>query len=332
MKNTNTTTVVIAVLIASLASLGGAAGLSAHSSHAAPGSASPSASAPFHALAYLASSQASDGHWSNGNTSIQATALCLSAFLRMGESSSSHRYGKYVSKAYDWLAKAEPTTEKDRIAMIVALSDFYTLHRIPIAAEKVKDLLAVLNIADVGAWGDLLSYARLPAGATRPPSLAKIKDTDAKYEDCALNAVLESVDGYLQMYLTSQAKYRTGGKTWTVYQRTYTPLLVARQRADGAFSTENEADRPAATALAVMSFAQLHAGALQFCPAPEPKAEQEDTDAEIEIDIRVGTDGSMTTREVTPTESGSNINQALGLPPPPPEPEKLDLKALTSEL
>lgn len=283
----NTTTVVIAALLAILACHSGAAGLSAHTSHAARGSASPSASAPFRALAYLTSSQASDGHWSYGPAAIQATALSLSAFLRMGETVTSHRYGQHVSKAYDWLVKAKPATEQDRIAMIVALSDFYNLHRTPAAAEKVQNLLASLGTADVGAWGDFLSYTRLPAGATRPPSLAKVKDTDVKYKHRALNAVPESVDGYLQMYLTSHAKYRTGGKTWTAHQRTYTPLLIARQCNDGAFPSENEMDRPVATALVVLYLSQLHAGSSQFSPKPEPVKEPDNTDAEIIIDIGV---------------------------------------------
>lgn len=58
-------------------------------------------------LAYLASHQQADGHWSSGGypSDTGITGLCLMAFLAAGHQPNRGRYGLAMSEAVDWLAK-----------------------------------------------------------------------------------------------------------------------------------------------------------------------------------------------------------------------------------
>lgn len=254
-----------------------------------------SVAAPHRALAYLTSSQAQDGHWPDGTASIQSTAFCLSAFLRMGETIKAQNYGNTVKRASDWLHAAVPTSAQDSAATIVALSDFYNLHRTPATAQKVNNLLETLDIEQAGAWGDLLSYTRLPDGISRPSTLPPPKSSDTKYRSLPVNVGAQSVDDYLKLYLISHAKYRTGSKQSV-------PLTVATWQNNGSAIPSNHDSGNLAAALAALSFAQCMHGSSQFDPQQEHDQEEEDNGAGIEIDIRVGPDGNLITHEVKPGE------------------------------
>ena len=58
-------------------------------------------------LAYLASHQQADGHWSSGGypSDTGITGLCLMAFLSAGHQPNRGRFGLAISEAVDWLAK-----------------------------------------------------------------------------------------------------------------------------------------------------------------------------------------------------------------------------------
>ena len=266
---------------------------------------SPYVTAPFRACRYLVASQSPDGSWTNSSSRVQSTALCLSALLRMGNTRLSDTYGPAVTKAYAWLKEAPIRSGPDRVAAIIALSDFYNMHREPETTDRVRALLDSFDTKTSGPWTDLFSYTRLPDQDLMPQAVPKPHDTDQKYRALENHLNLKTVADYLAMYLTSHAKYRSGGRLWIDHNRTFTPQLVESQMKGGAFPAEEPADQPAVTALVIFSFAQLHAGASQFDPPWDrvPRPIDDDNDEAIEIDIRVGPDGSLTTHRVTPTNS-----------------------------
>lgn len=215
------------------------------------------------ALSCLDSSANKDGSWATDVQSFQATSLALSAFIRHGETTQSPKYGTLVAKAHAWLLASHPETTEDKLAVVRALSDYYTLHRTPETAAKVDTLLQGIDEAN-GAWRDILCMTRLPDETKRPGWAQFDAALQKKYVDQKNDYVLDSHDAYLSMYVAGLVKHNTGGNTWAKHHKTRTPVILAAQRPDGAFSTKDAKETATATALASLSVLVMHHGSSQF--------------------------------------------------------------------
>jgi len=236
------------------------------------------------ALHFLKETQNRDGSWSKGPESCSATALALSALLRIGETKTSVNFGKTITLARDWLLAAHPESLNDRMAIAVALSDYNTLHAEISVAQRVTAILQKIDEPGTNIWADILCTTRLPDESQRPKWCLTPKQVQQKYVVSAANTPPETKADYLKTYVVGRAKFRADSKTAAAHYHYLTNEVLSRQQVDGSFPVSASEDKVAATALVLLSLADLHHGSNQFCPPPPPRQE-ESGDAEVKVTL-----------------------------------------------
>jgi squalene cyclase len=111
---------------------------------------------------YLMNRQSEDGHWRSPShrpplesSDFQATALSLKAMQVYGPKARRAGYEKAVQKAADWLKKARPMTNEDRVFQLLGLA--WSGGNEDAVRNAARDLLAEQR-AD-GGWGQHASLA-----------------------------------------------------------------------------------------------------------------------------------------------------------------------------
>lgn len=238
------------------------------------------------AMQHLKTEQRPNGSWGGGQSQFRSTALVLSAFLRSGETRSSPMYGESILKARDWLLTSEPAATNDRLAVLVALADYYTLHRDPESARKVADILGKTGEPQGNdtIWGDLLAAVRLPDEAIRPQWCLSPTAVKEKYRSLVCSNALEDIDAYLQAYLVARSKILMRLST-TKEQN----IFIKGQKNDGSVAVLNADDEIAATALFVLLSDLHHQGAPQFHVRETPAkatGKPESGSQELKVDVQ----------------------------------------------
>ena len=129
-------------------------------------------------LRALKTSQNDDGSWGAEEYHSLATPLVLTAFLCHGESTGSEEFGTTVADAHDWIMASTVSNNAERIAMIVALSEYDLLHynrqsrnlaRCEI--EKVKEAMAKVVFQADDPWTDYLALHLTAPEVERPTEI-----------------------------------------------------------------------------------------------------------------------------------------------------------------
>lgn len=216
------------------------------------------------ALHYLHKNQNADGSWGSSQKSFTATALALSAFLRMGETKTSPTFGETIAKAHDWLISAQPVSINDRIAVASALSDYNTLHIDTVTAQKVTAILQAISEPVEGDWSDILCATRLPDEAQRPQWCLTPQQVQEKNKAKNIKPVPERESDYLQAYVVGHAKLKSSRKIAAEHYHYLSENFLNKQREDGSFPVSVKQEEITATALVILSLADLNTGAVQF--------------------------------------------------------------------
>lgn len=231
--------------------------------------------------------QNEDGSWGTPSSQLLATPLVFMAYLGSAETEKSEKYGSTVSRARKWILGASPTSHEERIATILALTEYVLLTKLPddtatIDHERIRKLLGAVSPRENDPWTDLISRHRLPPSIPRPSWAQPTKELKAKWETAELNLAPASPLDYLELRLAGLARFQRGGKSWTDFNNQAMPALIARQ-ANGYFQSGSEDDKYACTAFAIQNMQVFYAFQPPFwqgIPATQDK------DEEIIIDIK----------------------------------------------
>ena len=210
------------------------------------------------ALRWFSSTQNPDGSWGEKDERGLATPLVLLAYLGRGETRASERFGEHVGRAHEWLMSATPTNDPDRIATIIALSEYTALH-IPSAQRhlakagvaKVQQLLDSIVTTNGTPWIELLSLHLLPQEVSRPTWLQQTRVIQKNWQDANPSLTPDDLDSYLALRLATLGKQRGQQDPWHTFYREYAIELIKHQDKEGNFPCKQGEQTIACTALAV---------------------------------------------------------------------------------
>lgn len=236
------------------------------------------------ALRFLKESQNRDGSWGKEPEACTATALALSALLRNGETKTSVNFGETITLARDWLLAARPESLDDSMAVAVALSDYNTLHTETSVAQRVTAVVQKIKEPGDTIWADILCSTRLPDESQRPKWCLTPKQVQQKYVARPATAPPQTKADYLKTYAVGRAQFRANSKAAAAHYRYLADEVLNRQQVDGSFPVSANEDKVAATALVLLSLADMNHASSQFSPPLSPKHE-ESGDTEVKVTL-----------------------------------------------
>ena len=238
------------------------------------------------ALRFLKDKQEQDGSWGRGQQSYSATALALSAFLRTGETKASIGFGETIANAHKWLLAARPESSDDRLAVVVALSDYSTVHADTSTAQRVTSLVKAFEDPKDSTWADILCTTRLPEETTRPTWCLSPKQVHQKYLKTT-DILPDTKDQYMGLYLTSRTMFNSNAKARSIHYQYLADTVLKRQLADGSFPASVQEDKVAATALVILSLSDLYQFAPRFAPPPTGSTPHEEKPCDVDVNIKI---------------------------------------------
>jgi len=241
------------------------------------------------ALRFFKRTQNADGSWGAVEERHLATPLVFMSFLRRGETSASAEFGVTVTRTRTWLLKATPTELADRIATVIALSDYcdlsYPNADIEMKADEVKkmtillDQMATNEVNESNAWVDFAVFNTFSGDHSKPTWMRCSKQVKRKYVDTTVNLSPSIVSEYLTGYLVARASFMHGVEVWHKFNIMSLPKLLKQQESSGAFPTKTDQTRYVVTALATLRLEIYHQYA---APVPKIKGEVYRSKASIE--------------------------------------------------
>ena len=216
------------------------------------------------ALDYLATSQNKDGSWGDGIDSFKASSLCLSAFLRSGETPTSAKYGQTIENAFRWLTSATPVSNSDRMLLATAISDYTVLRPNNVATNRIKDLLKITSVENEGAWRDFLAVSKLPDEGGRPSWAKSPGHPDHKKTTEPDVLAWSNTEECLRVYLFGLDCIRGGGDKWIQFERRLLQTIETKQNAKGAIEMESSGDAVTVTAIVSMTLSLPQHGTPKF--------------------------------------------------------------------
>ena len=235
-------------------------------------------------LEYLKNNQSSDGSWTTITNQIENTALVLSAFLRWGETKASPQYGATILKAYDWLLSVHPASGDERLAVAVALSDYYNLHKDNPTALRVEELLVITNPPARTLWMDILATTRIPNEKKRPAWCTTSQVFNERFASDTNRTPPTTRSEYLTAYVAGRAKLLSGGRMAADQYTLANQIILQTQNDDGSFPATSKDQRITATALVLLSFADFSHAAFRFRPQ-KTRGEVKPADQEVKITL-----------------------------------------------
>jgi hypothetical protein len=200
------------------------------------------------------------------HSTIVATALSYSAFVRHGESRLSPEFGGCVERAQAFVLTAQPQTDEERLAVCIARADM--LHVTGETYRLCEDLaqcLKAVEAATQSQWlAQLLGTTRLPDGMIRPKTLPTFLDVVQTHKEKPTPGATDPITDYREVLLTTIAKFHAGQQTWTTWNRWFAPKLVSIQDDDGGYPATEFTGRNENTAMAVIGLVVYYAFEWQF--------------------------------------------------------------------
>lgn len=241
------------------------------------------------ALRMFTATQNEDGSWGAEDKRRLATPLVLLCFLGNGETGASPEFGEAIVRAHKYLLAYTPSDDPEHIAGIVALSEYVGIHvagseRNLAEAEinRIRSFLSAVQDTAKNPWIDYLTSRLIPPEIVRPAWMKYTTDLPKRWSEAKVNVEPNTLDDYLALLISGNAKFRIGGKVWEEFNWQIVPKMIERQTPEGFFPCQPETDPFACTALAVQMMQVYYAWRPQFMPMPESEREDKNIEGNAE--------------------------------------------------
>lgn len=229
-------------------------------------------------IAYLAAAQNADGSLGKGNARIEATSFALMLAMRWYIPSIEQERIDGV-KAAAWLRQNTPSTDEEKIAVIVALSGLYTVSGNPVTRPPhgeedktvIQALLDSIKTRKDNVWFDLLCITKLPSDIERPSWAANDKWITDKYLYPEATFSRKTLEDYIRSLVFASEKCFVDAKAYGEYRTARDKAMTPVQMKNGAFPVQEEGSELSATAAAAMCYAVEDRVAQRFFEFPARK-------------------------------------------------------------
>jgi hypothetical protein len=228
--------------------------------------------------AYLAARQHPDGSFGEGNMRMITTSFALMLAMRWYIPSIEQERIDGV-KAAAWLRQNTPSTDEEKIAVILALSGFYTVSGNPVTRPPhgkedktvIQALLDSIKTRKDTVWFDLLCITKLPSDIERPVWATNDNSLMNKYLYPEATFGHETLEDYIRSLVFAAEKRFLDVKAYAEYCMARNKAMTPVQMKNGAFAVQEEGSELSATAAAAMCYAVEDRVAQRFFEFPARK-------------------------------------------------------------